>query len=87
MLNNIRQTLIVRGKNNYAGRNRMLNDDHISKFNEILHNQTNFSMQPTIYIVRPCNIRPVSLYNDCIQILFTGNMDSGHWICIYYRIH
>ena len=61
----------------------MLTDELIHKFNRILKFHTQFSMQPTIFLQRPYNMKPVQRNAEYIQILFTGTNECGHWICIY----
>ena len=41
-------------------------------------------MQPTIFLQQPYNIKPVEHDAEYIQILFTGQNECGHWICMYY---
>lgn len=83
-LNSIDKYILL-GSGQYRGRNSMLNDNHMLEFNRILSSYTNFSMQSSLFLQRPENIIPISLRNESIQILFSGNAKFGHWICIYYN--
>lgn len=74
----------VLGLGHYNGENSMLTDTHITEFNRILQSQSNFSMQSTLFLQLPFLINPVPLDQEYIQILFSGNNNHGHWICIYY---
>lgn len=76
---------IIIGQGDYSGQKSMLIDEHILKFNQIIKHYTNFSMQDTILIQRPWNINPVPLDSEYLQILFSGDTNFGHWICIYYK--
>ena len=79
------EKLIVLGMDQFSGINSMLTDELIFKFNRILKSHTHqFSMQPTIFLQRPYNIKPVQRNFEYIQILFTGSNECGHWICMYY---
>lgn len=42
-------------------------------------------MQHPILLQMPYNIQPVRLDQKYIQILFSGNENFGHWICIFYN--
>ena len=59
----------------------MLNDEHILEFNNILKNCSSFNIQSSLLVQKPYNI--ISIPIDC-QLLFLGNSEKSHWICIYY---
>lgn len=79
--------LIVLGEENYSGENSMLYSDHIDEFNMILQLCTNFNMQTPLLVQTPSQIRAVSLNDNYLQILFSGSVTFGHWICIYYSAY
>lgn len=79
------QKSVVRGLAPYIGDASMLNDIHMSEFNEILKSYSFFNMQSPLLIQKPCNIQPVAIDNEYIQLLFSGNSEKGHWICMYYN--
>lgn len=65
---------------------RMLNDNHMYKFEELLRIQSNFvfNMQSTLFVQIPQLIVPIREGQRHIQILFSGLANAGHWICTYY---
>lgn len=79
------EKLIVLGEGDYKNEKSMLTDNHITEFNNILRSITKFSMQSPLFLQLPHVIKPVPLEEEYIQILFSGNNEYGHWICIYYN--
>lgn len=68
-----------------TGREGMLLDTHIDKFIDILeHYDTPYRMQSTLLVQIPRTIRRAPRDQPCLQILFRGPIDSGHWICVWY---
>ena len=78
-----KQKLVVKGIGLCTGDESMLNDEHILEFNNILKNCSSFNIQSPLLDQKPYII---SVPIDCeyIQLLFLGNSENGHWICMYY---
>lgn len=62
----------------------MLNDEHMSHFNNILlENKINIRMQDTVYRARLDHIEINN--NKFIQILHSGAQEAGHWVTVYHE--
>ena len=62
----------------------MLNDEHILEFNNIFKNCSSFNMQSSLLVQKPYNIISTPINSEYIQLLFSGNSEKGHWVCMYY---
>lgn len=60
---------------------KMLNDQHMYKFSEIIRENTQFRIQSTLYIQSPEFIVPIPINEEYIQIMYSGNSELGHWTC------
>ena len=78
-----KQKLVVKGIGSCTGDESMLNDENNLEFNNILKNSSSFNIQSSLLVQKPYII---SIPIDCeyIQLLFLGNSEKGHWICMYY---
>lgn len=75
--------LVILGEGIYSRERSMLNDLHIYEFNDILKQHTSFNMQSTLLIQHTEFITPIPIDKEHIQILFSGNSETGHCITIY----
>ena len=44
-------------------------------------------MQSSLLVQKPYNIISILINCEYIQLLFAGNSEKGHWICMYYSIY
>ena len=70
--------VLNRSGNDPAG---MLNDDHMSVLMNLI---PTLNMQDTIFFQALFNIQPVNVNNHVVQILFSGHIKAGHWICVWF---
>lgn len=75
---------IIEGTFQYEGVNSQLHSDHIEAFNKLMEFQYNISMISPACLQEPDTINAIDLCKPYIQILFSGSVNNGHWICIYY---
>ena len=78
-----KQKLVVKGIGSCTGDESMLNDEHIMEFNNILKNYSSFNIQSSLWVQKPYIIS-IPIDFEYIQLLFLGNSEKDHWICMCY---
>ena len=73
-----KQKLVVKAIGSCTGDESMLNDEHILEFK----NGSSFNMQSSLLVQKPYNIISIPIHCEYIQLLFSGNSEKGHWICM-----
>ena len=78
-----KEKLVVKGIGLCTSDESMLKDEHIFGFNNILKNFLSFNMQSSLLVQKSYNIISIQINCEYIQLLFSGNSEKGHWICMY----
>ena len=79
-----KQKLVVKAIGCCTSDESMLNDEHILEFSNILKNSSSFTIQSLLLVQKPYSIISIPFDYEYIQLLFLGNSEEGHWICMYY---
>ena len=76
---------IIEGIGDFSEDNSRLTSDHIEAFIKLVSIYSDYRIQSSLLLQNPTSIQPIDMNTKSIQLLYSGESDSGHWICVYYE--
>ena len=76
---------IIEGIGDFSEDNSRLTSDHIEGFIKLVSTYSDHRIQSSLLLQNSTSIQLIDMNTKSIQLLYSGESDSGHWIYVYYK--